>query len=69
MTRMRQHAGASKATGLIVLAIAVAAALTWVTAGSGAARDVGWAGFVNTPDSTRADWVRLNPIACPEPLP
>src|SRR6185295_19037185 len=25
--------------------------------------------FVNTPDSTRADWVRLNPIACPEPPP
>ena len=53
MTRGRQQAGASRATGLIFLAIAVAAALAWVSAGSGAGGDVGWGGFGNTPNGNR----------------
>ncbi len=51
--RVRQQAGSSRVTGLIVGVIAVAAALAWVTAGSGAAGDVGWGGFGNTPNQNR----------------
>ena len=53
MARGRQHAGASRATGLISVAIAAAAALAWVSAGSGAGGDVGWGGFGNTPNGNR----------------
>jgi glucose dehydrogenase len=59
MTRVRQHAGASRATGLILMAIAAAAALAWVSAGSGAAGDVGWGGFGNTPNNNRHSPLKL----------
>jgi alcohol dehydrogenase (cytochrome c) len=51
--RVRQRAGSSRVTGLIFLAVAAAAALAWVTAGSGASGDVGWGGFGNTPNQNR----------------
>jgi alcohol dehydrogenase (cytochrome c) len=51
--RVRQRAGSSRASGLLFVAIAAAAALAWVTAGSGAPGDVGWGGFGNTPNQNR----------------
>ncbi len=54
MTRVsRDHGRASWAIGLLLLAISVGIALLLASAGSGAAGDVGWGGFGNTPDQNR----------------